>query len=141
MLNRDLSFLHFPSSLTRGSGWDWDAENHFLQSDIYETKDQYVLEIDLPGIKPDQVDLSVQESGLLQVNVKAVEEKNEKGKQNAEGNGSYVYKERRAVSGSRSFQLSNDIDKDNINAKLDNGVLRVVLQKKMKAAPKKIQLS
>jgi HSP20 family protein len=97
-----------------------------MKVDIRETKDAYILEADLPGIKKDQIHLDVEQDRLL-ISVEADENFETK----SEG---YICRERRSGRIARSFPLAN-IDADNITASLENGTLTVNMPKKNKEMP------
>ena len=98
-----------------------------MKVDIRETKDAYILDADLPGIKKDQIHLDVDEDHLL-ISVEADENYETK----SEG---YICRERRSGRFAISFPLTN-IDAANISASLENGTLTVTLPKKDKETPK-----
>ena len=90
-----------------------------LRTDIRETGDAYLLEIEMPGVKKEDIELICEED-VLTVAVKAKEP------ENADG---YVMRERIYGEMKRGFILKN-IDGSTISAKLENGVLFVTLPKK-----------
>ena len=89
--------------------------------DCRKEEDAYVLEIEIPGLTREDISIEVSEDTLyIQAQKEeAVEEKRE----------DYIRRERGSMSFYRSVPLSENVDKSNISAKLDNGVLRVVLPK------------
>ena len=95
-----------------------------FKADIKETADKYELEAELPGVKKEDITLEYND-GYLIVGGKR-EEKTEENKDN------YIRKERHYGEFSRNFRLEN-VDKDNVEAKFDNGVLKVTLPKLKKA--------
>jgi HSP20 family protein len=100
--------------------------------DVYETDNSYVLKADLPGIKKEDINLDVNNNTLTIKGDKIFEEKVEKD--------NYLRIERRYGSFSRSFTLSEKVDKENITANYKNGVLEVTLPKKEEAKPKEIKV-
>jgi len=94
-----------------------------LRTDIRETGDAYLLEIEMPGVKKEDIELICEED-VLTVAVKAKEP------ENADG---YVMRERIYGEMKRGFILKN-IDGSTISAKLENGVLFVTLPKKKRDA-------
>lgn len=89
--------------------------------DIIEEKDSYVAKADIPGFTKENIDISV-ENNILTI----------KGEQKEEENKSYIRKERKYASFSKSIQLEKDIDSNNIKASMKNGVLELILPKKTK---------
>ncbi len=100
--------------------------------DLTETPDRYTLEADLPGVKREDIDLSVVD------NVVTVKGERKNGRETHE-DGCHVY-ERHYGSFQRSFRLPEDVDTEKIEAKFENGVLRVTLPKAEEAKPKRIEV-
>ena len=92
----------------------------------------YHLEIDLPGVKKEDIDISVND-GILSVSGDRKLEKKEE-KEN------YTKIESFFGRFERAFKLPNDADFDNIEAKYENGVLKVFIPRKAKPEGKKIEI-
>lgn len=88
--------------------------------DIQEEDKQYVIEAELPGIKKEEIDLSLNE-GKLTISVEHNENRENKEK-------NYIHKERRFSSMRRTIGLA-DANPDQISAKLDDGLLRITVPK------------
>jgi len=101
--------------------------------EVKETKDAYVFRADLPGVKEEDVDLSLTGNRLTIGGKREAEQKTE--------NDRYFAYERSYGSFSRSFTLPEGIDKDNVQADMKNGVLNVIIAKKPEVQPKKISLT
>lgn len=100
--------------------------------DIYETSEGLVLEADLPGVTSETLELQVQNNKLtLFGRVVQQSPQNSIPRHQEYGVGDYL----------RSFILSDEVDYDRISAKLQNGVLRVVLPKAAKSAPRRIEIN
>ena len=100
--------------------------------DVKETKGAYVLRADLPGVKEEDVDVSVNGS-LLTVAGKREDERREEEDQ-------YYSVERSYGTFARSFSLPDGIDSGSITADLKSGVLTVQIPKRPEAQPRKISL-
>jgi HSP20 family protein len=100
--------------------------------DIRETEDGYVVEADLPGLTEKDIDVKV-ENDILTLS-SAREEKKE------EQRNGYLMRERRSASFRRSFYLPQDIDREKIEARLENGLLTVHLHKSEAAKPRQIEV-
>lgn len=122
-------------------GWDpfqemariWPAEERLAFTpafEVIETKDAYHFKADLPGVKEDDIEISVT-GNRLTVNGKREEEEKE------ESDRYYAY-ERRYGSFTRSFTLPEGIDTDNIRSELSAGVLTLVLPKLPEVQAKRI---
>ncbi len=101
--------------------------------DIYETEDGTVtLEIELPGVTTDQVDLRV-DKGVLTVQANAAPR--DHGEQYTE-----TYRGFSVGNYFRAFALSDEVDREKIDASLDDGVLTVTLPRAETAQTKKIEI-
>lgn len=98
--------------------------------DISETQDGLVLRYDMPGVKKDNADITVDKATLIVT-----------GKVEPEESGTPAYRETRIGDYRREFTLPNDVDADRINAEMNAGVLTVRINKPEEAKPKRIQIS
>jgi len=88
--------------------------------DVQDKDSSYLIEADLPGVNKDEINLELEEN-TLRIQVKREETAEEE-------QGSYIHKERKYSSMSRSIYL-RDVKADEIDAKLENGVLTVSVPK------------
>jgi len=130
---RDAMNRLFEESFVRPFG-GWLAlpgEMQTLALDVYETDDNLVVEAALPGIKPEDVDISVVGNTLsIKAETKHEEKKEEKGK--------YHYQERRYGAFQRTVSLPVEVHADKAEAVFENGVLKLTLPKAEEAKPKRI---
>ena len=101
--------------------------------DIYENKDGIVLEAELPGIKREDFDLSVENNVITLRGQRQFEKKNE--------SDNYHRVERAYGSFTRSFTLPNTVSADAANAEYKNGVLRVTLPKREETKARRIEVT
>jgi HSP20 family protein len=101
------------------------------RTDIYETQDNVVLLVDMPGVATDGVDITLEKRTLAIRGYAA-----EQGRQNYR----LAYAEYGVGNYERVFTLSEDIDREHIEASQKNGVLRLVLPKAAPAKARKVQL-
>lgn len=100
--------------------------------DIYEDETGLVLTADLPGVSPDSLDIQVQDSKLtLFGRIRGYVPPDAKLLHGEFETGDFL----------RSFILSDEVDLEKISAKLNNGVLEVVLPKAPKTEPRRIQVN
>lgn len=92
--------------------------------DVKEDNTEYMIEVDLPGVKKEDVSLSL-EDGRLTLSVSRDEETSDDSK-------NYIHRERRFSSMQRSIYLA-DADEAGVSAKLDNGVLSITVPKQVKS--------
>ena len=100
--------------------------------DIFENKDQIVLEAELPGMKPEDVEISVENNVLTLHGERRFEKKDE--------GDNFHRVERSYGSFTRSFTLPPTVTSENCNAEFENGVLRVTLAKREEAKARKIEI-
>ena len=102
------------------------------QVDIFENKDQIVLEAELPGMKPEDVNISIENNVLTIHGERKFEKKDEKD--------NFHRVERSYGSFTRSFTLPPTVSSENANAEFENGVLRLTLAKREEAKPRRIEI-
>lgn len=101
--------------------------------DASESERTYVVTIDLPGIKRENIKISF-DRGVLSVTGTREGE-------TAEKNGHRFYVRERAFGlFSRSVRFARDVDSDTIEAKLDHGVLTITVAKAATALPRQIEV-
>ncbi|SMF07019.1 Hsp20/alpha crystallin family protein [Pseudobacteriovorax antillogorgiicola] len=101
--------------------------------DIGETEDAFLIKASLPGIKSDQIDIKLDKDKLI------LETKLEDSKEESSEN--WFRKEIHAGQYRRVFTLPDTIKRDAIDAKLDEGLLTIVLPKGEEHQPKTIKIS
>ena len=100
-----------------------------MKTDIHENEDDYELDIDLPGFKKEDINLSL-ENGYLVIEAGKSLEKEKKGKA--------IRKERYEGSMQRSFYVGEDVKEEDIKAKFEDGVLKLTVPKKEKTSEEQI---
>src|SRR3989441_3707862 len=100
--------------------------------DIYENKDQIVLEAELPGMNREDFDLSVENNVLTLRGERHFEKKDE--------TDNYHRVERSYGSFLRSFTLPNTVSGEGATAEYRNGVLRVTLPKREETKARRIEV-
>ena len=101
--------------------------------DIQETPAEFVIKCDLPDVKPEDIDIHVENGNLLSIN----------GSRNLESRHSekgYTRMERFSGSFRRSMLLPCQVDSNNIQAKVSKGVLHVNIPKIEKSSPKRVEV-
>ena len=103
-----------------------------LALDVIEKEGEFLVKASVPGINPDDLDITFTDNILtIKGETKSEEEKNE---------GAYHLRERRYGSFSRSVTLGSKITADKIQADYDNGVLTLHLPKAEEVKPKRISI-
>ncbi len=99
---------------------------------VSEDEDAVIVEAELPGVKPDDVDIQIV-GGALQIRGH-VEQEHKDERRNVH------YQERRYGSFQRAIPLPSTIDTENVSAEFANGVLTVRVAKNPEAKPKRIEV-
>ena len=100
--------------------------------DIFENQDKIVLEAELAGMKPEEVDISI-ENNVITL-------KGERKFEKTEDKDNYHRVERSYGSFVRSFTLPRTVVSDEAEASFDNGVLSITLPKREEAKARKIEI-
>jgi HSP20 family protein len=101
--------------------------------DVKENKDGYVFRADLPGVREEDLEISLTGNHLA-ISGHREQEKHEQGE-------TYYASERSYGSFSRAFTLPDGTEGESVKAELKNGVLQVIVPKKPEVQPRKITLS
>jgi HSP20 family protein len=102
------------------------------RADIHETKDDYLVQLDLPGMDKKDVKIKV-EDNFLSIS-------GERKSEQQTGDDKYHRVERFSGTFSRSFRLYKDVDAAKIKAKFNNGVLEIRIPKAEETKPKEIAI-
>ena len=98
---------------------------------IYETKDGYLLEAEMPGVGKNGLEITLEGNELTIT-----------GRRNVESvAGEQLFRERSRVDFQRTFELDPAIDTACINAKINQGLLTLTLPKSEQVKPRKIAVS
>jgi HSP20 family protein len=111
---------------------NWDGGDAFFPVDLYETDDDVVVKASLPGVRPEDVNISITGETLT---VKA-ETKSE----HEEKQPNYYRQERRYGTLQRALALPVRVDADKADASFENGVLHLRLPKAAEVRPKTIEI-
>ncbi|MDR3311680.1 MAG: Hsp20/alpha crystallin family protein [Spirochaetaceae bacterium] len=109
----------------------------FPTVDVKETNRSYVLHVDLPGIKEENADVSLDEQVLT-----ITAQREETADEDAEKDTSkWLIRERKFGSFTRRFSLPSDVDPENITAHYENGVLSITVPRKAPAQAHRIAIT
>jgi HSP20 family protein len=104
-----------------------------LPLDVSETEDEFVVKASLPGMKPEDVQITVQ-GDTLTIRGESKAEEETKGKH-------WHLRERRFGSFQRSVSLATPVNSDQAQAHYEHGVLTLTLPKSEAARPRQIKIS
>jgi len=99
---------------------------------VYEEGDQLTVEAQLPGLKPEDLDINV-EQGVLTISGQTTTEEERKER-------NYLVREHRTGRFSRSLRLPATYDSEGCTANFEHGVLRLAFPKSEAAKPRRIQI-
>ena len=122
----------FSSSFSRGGDNELTRGAWSPSVDIYEDKNEIVLEAELPGVKSEDVDISIENNILTIHGERKFEKKDEQG--------NFHRVERSYGAFTRSFTLPPTVSAENADAKFQDGVLRLTLAKREEAKPRRIEI-
>jgi HSP20 family protein len=100
--------------------------------DVHETADEIVVSASLPGVKPEDVEMTITGQTLTLKGEFKADEKVDRG--------DYLYRERRFGTFNRSIQLPVRVEGDRAEATFDNGVLTLRIPKSEEVKPRQIQI-
>ena len=124
----------FSTNLTRGFGEEGIGRGAWNPSvDIFENKDQIVLEAELPGMKREDFELSVENNVITLRGERRFEKKDE--------TDNYHRVERSYGSFTRSFTLPHTVSVEGATAEYSGGVLRITLPKREETKSRRIEVS
>lgn len=96
---------------------------NFMSTDVKDLGESYQLDIELPGFKKEDINAELK-NGYLTIHANHTEEIDKDGKE-----GSYVRKERYSGQCQRSFYVGEHLKEEDIKAKFENGILKLVFPK------------
>jgi HSP20 family protein len=109
------------------------AQGSWMPSlDVYEAEDRFVINVDLPGVRPDDIDVTLDQNMLTVKGERRFEQKVDQD--------NYHRVERTYGAFHRTLSLPSQVDADGIQAEFRDGVLEVVVPKEEVARPRKIKV-
>jgi HSP20 family protein len=113
-----------------GAGSNQAVERWVPLADVEETDDAYIVDVELPGV--DEADVDIEVNGREVAVTGELKERERKG----------ILRRRTRRVGEFQFSviLPGDIDPENVDAQLDNGVLTVTVPKSQRAKPRRISI-
>lgn len=122
----------FEQAMSRIFGDVYPAGTRYPPVNVWTGKDDVVLTAELPGVKPDELDISV-ESNVLTLRCAQKERERQKGEM-------YHRHECRHGSFARSWQLPFEVEQDRVDARLENGVLKLTIPRSEASRPTKVEI-
>ncbi len=100
--------------------------------DLYQSNDNVIAVVELPGMRKEDIDISLHDNTLT---ISGERKRESKGDENAERTERYVGTFRRSIA------LPTRVDANKVSATYEDGILKVTLPKAEEAKPKQIQVS
>ena len=111
----------FDDYFNRDSYRDTRRDPYMMETDVIETQNAYLLEMNLPGYKKENIHAELKDGYLT---VRAVREED----QERQG-GRYIVRERYTGSCQRSFYVGDQLHQEDIRAAFENGILKLAIPK------------
>lgn len=112
----------FDDDFFRDDFFKGPEKNMLMKTDIKETDNSFLLDVDLPGYKKEDIKIDIT-NGYLTIHAKTEHEDEEK------DNGKFVRRERFTGEVSRTFYIGEDVKEDEIKASFKNGTLSLNVPK------------
>ena len=98
--------------------------SNMMKTDVHEHDDSYEMDIDLPGFKKEELNLSLENGYLVVSAAKGID------KESKDDKGKLIRQERYSGSMQRNFYVGDGVTEEDVKARFENGVLRLTIPKK-----------
>lgn len=112
---------------------EFEPRSHGLALDVEEGSDGYTLRANLPGVKLEDIDISIHEDALT-ITAETVSEQ-------VDESSRLVIRERRSGKFTRSLRFPVDVHGEAVEASFDNGVLEILVPKTEQIKPRQIPVN
>lgn len=134
LMDFDEMFERFAGTAMRPAWRELEAVEPSIRMDITEADKEYVVKAEIPGVKKDDIHVSI-EGNMVSISAEVKQEKEAM-------EGSRLLRSERCYGKTmRSFRLDQDVIEDKAQAKYADGVLELTLPKKNSAPHKEIAIS
>lgn len=123
----------FEESFVNPRSWTALGETQIVPMDVYQTRDDFVVEAHLPGVKPEDVDITVEGGTLTLVGETQSSRRDEEG--------TTVLQEIRRGRFSRTLSLPEGLQPDRASATFEDGVLTLRIPKAEQVKPRQIKIT
>lgn len=108
----------------------FNQQSFYPAVDVYEDVEKITIEAEVPGMGPEDVDITLDKNTLTIKGQRVVKEKKKE----------YLRAERLSGTFTRAFTLPSSIDPNQIEASYNNGILTILITKKPEVVPKRIKI-
>jgi len=112
--------------------------NRMPAVDVRETENAYILDMELAGYDEKNIEVNVDGTSLT---ISSKQEEAREDKKGDDNQGTFILRERRLSSFSRSFKLPENADPEAVSASFKNGILCLEIKKRSEAQKKTIQIN
>lgn len=123
----------FEESFVNPRSWPSAGESLIAPMDVYQTKDDFVVEAQLPGVKPEEVDITVEGTTLTIAGESQASRRDEEA--------GLVLQEIRRGRFSRTLSLPEGLQPDKASATFEDGVLTLRIPKAEQVKPRQIKIN
>lgn len=131
---RDAMNRLFEESFLRPGALSGETPSTGMPVDVYETENSLVLKAAVPGVKPEDLDVTIT-GDVLTIKGETKDEPQSEQKRN------YLRQECRYGSFTRTLNLPTAVDANNVTATFENGILTLELPKMENAKPKSVKIT
>jgi HSP20 family protein len=128
----------FEESFLRPGAFESENTAMLAPVDVYETNDNVVLKAAVPGLKPEDLDISIT-GDVLTIKGEYKSEDQQPEGQSEQGR-NYFRRERRYGAFARQLTLPTAVDTDKVTATFENGILTLEMPKKEAVKPKSVKI-
>jgi HSP20 family protein len=109
--------------------------NRLPAVDVRETEKSYIVDMELPGYDEKDIEIHIDGASL------SIASKQEEASGKEADNGTWLLRERRVSSFSRSFKLPDNANPEEVNAEFKNGILKMEISKRAEAQKRAIRIN
>ena len=128
----DRMWRRFENHQSEGNAESPEIEAWAVPLDVVRKGDDTVVRASMPGVKPEDIQVSI-EDNVLTIKGRTAEE-------HQEGNGTFLMRERRSGSFHRALRLPESVDTDKVLPHYQNGVLTITVPKAEAKRAKQLQV-
>jgi len=114
--------------------FDFDVDVYAPKTDVVENDNQFILKMDVPGFSEKNLKVEVKDNYLT------VSGNTDNEKSNDDKKEKYIIRERSSASFKRQYRLPENVSNENVEAKLENGVLNLIIKKAEETKAKEIKI-
>ncbi len=119
--------------------WLFGQQAQSAPMDVYETDQGYKVRIGMPGVKPEDIDVTINQNTLT-IKGKYSSETQQPEQQEQEQQGNWIMHEMQSGTIERSVTFERPIDADNVQSSYEHGVLTLTLPLTAASRPRRIQV-